>query len=81
MPSSLSGIVFHSLDSTIFRTTASLSFGCKIGSCGLTQSRYLCRGKFERYGAFLTGRGLLHTRVQEPGTRPVVIFTNPNWES
>lgn len=34
--------------------------------------------KFARYDQFLTGWGLLHPRVEQLGTRPVVIFTSPN---
>lgn len=34
--------------------------------------------KFIAYDEFLTGWGLLHPRVQELGTRPVVIFTSPD---
>jgi len=33
--------------------------------------------KFRRYDEFLTGWGLLHPRIQQLGTRPVVIFTSP----
>jgi hypothetical protein len=34
--------------------------------------------KFARYDQFLTGWGLLHPRVEQLGTRPVVVFTSPN---
>jgi hypothetical protein len=34
--------------------------------------------KIKRYDQFLTGWGLLHPRVEQLGTRPVVIFTSPN---
>jgi hypothetical protein len=34
--------------------------------------------KFARYDAFLTAWGLLHPRVEQLGTRPVVIFTSPD---
>ena len=36
------------------------------------------RRKFRHYDAFLTCWGQLHRRVQELGTRPVVIFTSPD---
>lgn len=39
------------------------------------------RQKFERYDAFLTGWGLLHPRVEELGTRPVVVFTSPDFHA
>jgi hypothetical protein len=34
--------------------------------------------KFKRYDQFLTGWGLLHPRVEQLGTRPIVIFTSPD---
>ena len=37
--------------------------------------------KLQRYDQFLTGWGLLHPRVEQLGTRPVVIFTSPNERS
>jgi hypothetical protein len=36
------------------------------------------RDKLARYDAFLTGWGLLHERVKELGTRPVVVFVSPD---
>lgn len=37
--------------------------------------------KFRRYDQFLTGWGLLHPRVEQIDTRPVVIFTSPDERS
>ncbi len=36
------------------------------------------RAKLARYDAFLTGWCLLHPRVEEAGTRPVVVFVSPD---
>jgi len=46
-----------------------------------TKSAAKNRGKFARYDAFLTGWGLLHPRVEQLGTRPIVIFTSPDLDS
>jgi hypothetical protein len=46
-----------------------------------TQSPAKNRGKFARYDAFLTGWGLIHPRVEQLGTRPIVIFTSPDLDS
>lgn len=46
-----------------------------------TQSAAKNRGKFARYDAFLTGWGLIHPRVEQLGTRPIVVFTSPNLDS
>jgi len=35
--------------------------------------------KLVAYDAFLTGWGLAHPRTLELGTRPVVVFTSPDW--
>jgi hypothetical protein len=39
------------------------------------------RDKLARYDAFLTAWSLLHPRIQQTGTRPVVTFVSPDWAS